>query len=542
MDMGLSPWSDVCSSGSVHCVLSELQTDRHSSVLHIGAIVTLLAIAIDPFSQQMVQYDQRLKSSSDATCTKIRAQRFSSAYTLVGTGVPITMTATPDYTIQAGILNALVAPYDALVQQTAVTCPTGNCTWEPMESIAICSTCNDLADQIVKYAEPGYQYSDLHKRLLTSWVPRNATTLQLPNGLYINNADGAPYHKPDDYTTTPNDELQGVFMTTFGTGNASRTNSFKSSDTLLWAMSFLKMQSSGNDTSQSSGWPNVSVSAIECGLTFCVNQYSSTIRNGVLYENVTRVSNSTRQPDSWQLINYSEPNLDDIHFDSYTTDSLIFNKTTSTWPRTDLMLGNGFNISWGAVNSFSSQFQSQFVAPNPINLTGHGNHTQDLDYTPINGFYKNQVNSYDTKATELSPAVLKILYDSSDLNDTFRGIARGMSNAIRAGADGTTKQTGVSYVMATYYRIEWPWIALHLFTIAGATLFILIVLVQSTRWGVPAWKSSALATLSKTPEIGDVLVGVGTTDEMEMIAKAHTVQLFHASSMAQGGTNYQARP
>lgn len=513
------------------------------SVLHIGAIVTLLAIAIDPFAQQMVQYDQRLKTLAIDTSANIRAQRFSRATTLVGTGLPITMTATADYTIQAGILNALIQPYNALIQQTAVTCPTGNCTWEPFESLAICSTCNNITDQMIKYAEPGYQYNDLRKRILTSWVPENATTLQLPNGVYINNADGAPYHKPEDGSYNPSDKLQVVFMTTFGTGNESRTNTFKSSDTLLWSMTFLKLQAASNNTPTAQGWPNISVSATECGLAFCVNQYSSAVRSGILYETETWVPKRDRHPDSWQLIDYSEPNLDGIHFDSYNMHSLEFNSSTSAWPRTDLMLGDNFNISWEAENSFSSQFQSQFVATRPINMTEHGNHARNLDYIPVNGYYKNEVNSNDANATEISPAMLQILYDSNDLNDTFRRIARGMSNAIRAGTDNETKQAGVSYVIATYYRIEWPWIALHLFVTVGATAFILIMIVQSAKGGVPIWKSSALATLSKIPEIGNVLVGVGTVNEMEARAKKHFVQLFeNTTPTTSGGDSGSTRP
>ncbi|KAF2729492.1 hypothetical protein EJ04DRAFT_502196 [Polyplosphaeria fusca] len=516
---------------------------KHISVLHIGAIVTLLAIALDPFSQQLVQYEQRLKSVANSASANVRAQRFSKATTLVGTGEPLTMTATADYTIQAGILNALIQPYDDLVQQTVVTCPTGNCTWEPFKSVAICSRCNDVGDKVTKHAELGYQYNDLRKRLLTSWVPENATTLQLPNGLYINNADGAPYHRPADDLYNPGDKIQTVLMTTFGTGNVSRTNTFKNSDTLLWAMSFLKMEAATNDTSRLQGWPNVSVSAVECGLTFCVNQYSSAVRRGVLYETEAPAPNTNRHADSWQLIDYLEPNVHNIHFDKYNENSLEFNSSTSSWPRTDLMLGDGFNISWEAVNSLSSQFQSQFLTPTPINMTEHGNYTGNLDYVPVNGFYKNEVNSDDPNAMAISPPVLQILYNSSDLNNTFRRIGRGMSNAIRAGGDGATKPVGISYVMATYYRIEWPWIALHILVTMGAVVFIVMMMMQSAKAGVPVWKSSSLAALSKTPEIGNVLVGVATVEEMEVRAEKHLVQLFATiPSVVAGRTNGTAGP
>lgn len=507
-----------------------------SSLLHIGALVTLLAIAVDPFSQQLVQYSQRLKSSVDGAATIARAQRFSRGITLVGT-------ATADYSIQAGIFNALIQEQYALVQQTSFTCPTSNCTWDPVESLAVCSTCNNLTSQLSRYNEPGFLYNDLHKRIVSSNVPENSTSLTLPNGLYINNIDGVPYHKPADHIDFVSGTVQAIFMISFGTSNASRKNSFKDSDSLLWAMSFLKMQASRNDTVHSDGWPNVPVLAVECSLSFCVKQYSSFVRHGILYETETSMTDFGRHPESWQLIDYTDNNLDGIHLDNYDIDSLKFNSSTSSVSRTDLMLGNDFNLSWEAVNSLSSQFQSRFAAPKPINITQCSNLTKDLDYSPINRFYKNQINSCEPNALEISPDILQLLHGSQDLNETFRRIARGLSNAIRAGDDNATIRTGASSVMTIYYRIQWPWIALHIIVITGAIVFIVVMMLQSAKGNIPIWKSSALASLSNIPKIGDVLVGMGVVEEMEERARTHLVQLFKNSILAQGGrTNASQQP
>jgi hypothetical protein len=78
----------------------------------------------------------------------------------------------------AAVLNAAVnlgAPssfYDITPR-----CPTGNCTWPLYQSLAICSTCNDLTSQLegipVELPEPGSNYT----------YP--ATNWTLSNGLYL---------------------------------------------------------------------------------------------------------------------------------------------------------------------------------------------------------------------------------------------------------------------------------------------------------------------------------------------------------------------
>ncbi|KAJ4300772.1 hypothetical protein N0V90_002860 [Kalmusia sp. IMI 367209] len=413
------------------------------------------------------------------------------------------MTSMADYSIQAGILNALIQPYNAIVQQTAFT----------------------------------YLYNDLHKRLNFIYLTKNATSAQLPNGLYINNVNGAPYNMPDDYDPPTQNISQFLSMTSFGTGNASRTNTFANSDSLLWAMGFLKLQAPETNSSHSNGWPNISINALECGLFYCVNEYSPTVRNGILEERETLVHNARRSSDSWSLIDYTYPNLDGIEIDNHSMNSLEFNNSTSSWSRTDLMLGDGFNLSWAAVTSLSSQFQSQFTSPKTINMSEHTSPLKAPNYIPINGFYKNQVMSYDSTAVEFSPSIMQILYDTSDLDDTFRRLARGLSNAIRAGSDDAEMRTGTSGVMTTYYRIWWPWITLHALVALGGMSFLLGTIIGSRASGVPIWKSSTLAMLSLTVSdmIGDTLVGVDLLEDMEAKASQHFLQLFDNRAERESG-------
>lgn len=63
--------------------------NANSGSLCLGALVVLLSIAADPFTQQLIQYRQGLVYTEDAKTTVPRAGRFAK-----GTGI-YTMTTVP---------------------------------------------------------------------------------------------------------------------------------------------------------------------------------------------------------------------------------------------------------------------------------------------------------------------------------------------------------------------------------------------------------------------------------------------------------------
>lgn len=195
-----------------------------------------------------------------------------------------------------------------------------------------------------------------------------------------------------------------------------------------------------------------------------------------------------------------------------------------------MSFGEGFNTSWAAVNTLSSQFQSQFTSQMAINTSDHNKYSNSRDYTPINGFYRSQINSEAPGAVDYSPSVMQIIYNSPDLNDTFRRLAKGLSNAIREGADNSTIQTGASGVMATYYRIQWPWIILNILFTLGGALWLQTTIRETKKARVPVWKSSVLALLSQKSYVGDVLDGLHSIEEMEAKASQHYLKLFGTKS------------
>lgn len=121
---------------------------------------------------------------------------------------------------------------------------------------------------------------------------------------------------------------------------------------------------------------------------------------------------------------------------------------------------------------------------------------------------------------------MQALFDNININETFRSLARSMSNAIRTGADNSTVQSGENWVMKTCYRIQWPWIALHVLLVFAGIAFLAITIIKTKQPRVPAWKSSSLALLSCSTEIGDVLAGIESIEMMKEKASQYRVRLF----------------
>jgi hypothetical protein len=98
---------------------------RSRPLASLGAVITILALAFDPFIQQIVQYPSILSSDSGTAASVRRSLNFS-----------INATST-DWlnAVSAGIWSGA----EPFAQQPS--CPSGNCTWMEYSSTGWCSKC-----------------------------------------------------------------------------------------------------------------------------------------------------------------------------------------------------------------------------------------------------------------------------------------------------------------------------------------------------------------------------------------------------------------
>lgn len=120
-----------------------LKLRHHHIVTSIGAFVTVMALAIDPVTQQILRYYSCSILNDGVNATIPR----TSAYDTVGVRI-ITVLNTLDIGMQSAINSGLYNP--TMSKDVSFNCPTGNCTFpSTYRSVGYCSKCTNITEQIV---------------------------------------------------------------------------------------------------------------------------------------------------------------------------------------------------------------------------------------------------------------------------------------------------------------------------------------------------------------------------------------------------------
>lgn len=203
-----------------------------SWLANIGAIITIAASAVDPFSQQIIQSQPCLWPVAGATAGIPKTQKF-------GAGI-FSPSIKPRITgsMQAAIYMSLLSPLQNSSAAVTANCRTGNCTFPDdgatFSTLAICQSCVDISDTIT--------YNTSH-----AYAHKPAT---IPSGAHV---DGY-------YTMFESLESSGWF-----------------SEKTIFAFEALMSRNVTNDT-------NVDDFAIACGITPCLKTFAANITDTIYQE------------------------------------------------------------------------------------------------------------------------------------------------------------------------------------------------------------------------------------------------------------------
>ncbi|CAG9989251.1 unnamed protein product [Clonostachys byssicola] len=510
--------------GSIRLLFS--QHFRGGLLVRLGALITLFTIALDPFAQQLVKLQNIQISRPGGQISQASRYSLGKAINLQamfyweadddGHLRADRFIADADVAMKAAGMFGLAADTQSVMQQTTLDCPGEACKFSKVASLAICSRCNNITSLLERTEEEGpplyskitSDRSNNHKRDTLRTRPR--TQYSLPNGLYLDNDDGSPHYF-------------GLYMTTLGTVNRTKTLTMADIDTLIWSQNIIKVV---NDTSATEEipWPNYEVHASECALYYCAKEYNFTVHNSTKTEtSSSEITDWKRNLESWQTDPWFKEKLE---LTPDVIDSVAYHPNNSFLPRTDLQLyvdvENGLARSWNlskdAVTGISYFVQTLFSMCMSQNCSDAPD-----EWVAPTGYYYHNLQGY----TEYEPAPSKILWEAKHINTTFANIARSMSNALQAGDDTKDSQIGTVIQSVTTYRIEWGWIALHCTTAVAMLSFFILTLLSRAPSGarVPVWKTSNLAILSRGPIVSDVLCDGQTLDQLERQAKLAQVSL-----------------
>ena len=478
-----------------------LLKSRHWAAL--GALVTVGTIAFDPFLQAVISnYGQmdtvatlndatigqslRIDSGTIIPMTGAAARdRATDVMYLMGTG------SRPDFGFISSVYNGFQNTSTFRNDAIGAECTTGNCSWPVFSSAAVCSSCENVSDQMQRIQRYGSKGTN---------VPIPGTSDGYGKGEFV--AFSLPYGNIRNYIgPLDNDEpgkptLQRTYMTANSTFEANRTISFQHLDTLL--MAILVMRASDDWLASKGVWEDSRPTATECALYLCANAYQSTSEDNLVREQLLG-SWAQRTTDSYKY-NPENAYFPDNSGAGAWVESLGSKLYDARVNRTDLQLVIPDELS----TNYPADMRRKFNVSHSFIFSAIG---YLISYTkqdrPINGFPAGSNNESAPDETwdmlgvpwlnDEMPPVVDALWNSTNLTRTFDNVARSLTNQIRNSSPN--RHQGELQKWTLHVHVEWAYLAYPVTILVAGILYVILTIVESTRLQLPVWKESALPTL-----------------------------------------------
>jgi hypothetical protein len=449
------------------------------SMAALGAAVTLFALALDPFFQQVVEFPERWRLQ-EATGSIPRALAYTPyvAGTQFDSGVN-NVQLDPN---MKGIANRFfydngtvpVAFGKGIRAEIPLACPDSNCTWTEYETLGICSQCEEAFDTL--------EFKCVRGPL--DWV--QMPTMDPDGGEYIypNGTACGWFLKGDtsilmagysvDKNTAHSDEvlreraqpIYDLFTREVLPGYPTKLNN--SRNPLAHAI----IVSGG-------GMENVRLNATptahECVISWCAKTLNSTYAEGVYTEDITHtVVNSSVGSSPWQAHELFDDDGISLGIDfEYVENVIIVGGKGEQYEIDNLTHVLTLSI-------FDDIFPSTYTVVNS---------TYDADSMLRDEQYLTQ--KIITRNLTYNPFV----YDN--VTEQMDNLAIALTNQMRSAPKNTEEITGPAFDLESYVDVRWAWLSLPLGLLAITFVFLVGTIIRSSTEleHVGVWKTSAIATL-----------------------------------------------
>lgn len=429
-----------------------------------GAVLSIVALAIGPFSQQIASYRSHVTTSIEGASVP-RALNYTGALH----GRSSSNGFVPILPMKSAVYNGLFAENGNPDGALPVTCSTGNCTFDPFETLAMCYSCTDMTSLMTRYCETG--------------TPADGNTSacgwQLPGGrAYLNKSSDVfsmtPYF-PSAYGDMPYTTImQLIFMGTESQAVANVLNPW----------------------------------ALQCSLSACIQTMNTTVTNGQLTENV--------------LGNFTNGTVVDINGANKSA------PVSLTSPSTNETFIISMEAKLAMVSWFSTIFQTGSASRSVeattqtisdgnviVNLTvGVSSGETFFDTDVVTAFYWNYYEY---------PGGIQLL---------MRDLAISMTVAMRSFM-GVAPHAGLAHSWESFVYVRWAFITLPIVVVVLTALFLGLTVWRTQRTGTRLWKSSALAVLlhGLDSDTRERIGGGGSLNDKKKRAEKLRVQLDDSSEV-----------
>ena len=437
---------------------------RCSDIASFGALITVLSLAFDPFMQQVIAYKPRSVHSGNTTLG--RTQVYDD-----------TTTGDASDFVSLKLRSAL---YSAIfdgdqVRTFTPSCPTGNCTWPPVTSLAFCSTCENVDPNTAMSCKTegnggeynNYVASKQCNYTISSALPGFEAPYESLDGgedsFYLVSVTSLTASAPDDLG-----DPQPLGIEIIGQKNP-------------WA-GFARA-TLGSTEATALDITNLTV----CALMPCLKTYTVSIVEGAL---------QSIEADTWRFQNWS------TNYTSPVGDLLYLPD-----PPENVVKGTNnmtFTITW-----YSAEGLMSILA------------------TAFNG----SVTKPSAGGLIFSSDIMQAIYLTDDLGHLMDNVAASISSYMRNVSSEPV--LGKVWTSETYVHVRWVWLILPMALAPASLLFLLTAIWASDKDKAGIWKSSGLATLFHGLESASYADDLHLQSDMDDTAKTVTVRLLRTDDGTQ---------
>ena len=478
---------DNASRGPWGALLLLIRT-KGRSLAALGAMITLVSLALDPFFQQVVDFPDRW-ALVNATGSIPRITRYSPFYV-------------PEFKqgMETSFINPALRPVvgqffidngtqpvpfgNGTRPDIPLSCPTNNCTWAEYETLGVCSQCTEVTDML--------EYACLFTKI--DWTTDQIGELDpttYPNatacGYFLNATSDAPVlmagYVVDNSTDGAIGEallVRSLPLTELSTKVPVFGGSVNFKHIVNPVLDALIV--SAVDGVESLVRKELPV-AHECVLAWCVQTIESTYSSGVYSEDITStfVNTTTESlPFPWE----SFP----VDIDGeYAGNVVLYTQNLTLRP--PMPHGNSTVVHSAVYESDNTTVSNVLQAfddyfPSYYTLKPNSNKPRLR--------YKNYDGGPSLRTLAFNP-----LLAPNNITRHMERLATAVTNVVRSDDMSKIMLSGDAYNHENYVSVRWEWLALPLGLLFSALVFLSATIVQSAIEGdrVGVWKTSAIATL-----------------------------------------------
>ncbi|KAF2475904.1 uncharacterized protein BDR25DRAFT_253533 [Lindgomyces ingoldianus] len=444
---------------------------RFMHIASLGCIVTILAIAIDPLTQQALSQPTRSIPVPTGTATIPRAQNYSLSMDALQDGDDYI--SAPNSLIGAMYIG-LYTPLDQEVAFPNPDCSTGNCTWTNYKSLGICQETKDVTKQRDSICSP--------------CTGKNASATQ------------SCHYACDMSTTFLNvSALRSQTLTRYSTEglpeNVSLSLGFED---IVWPVADVLMNYRNNFSSVGEK-PDKSTSMYETVFYFCMQEFSSGEESG---RPMTRMVNSTKRTTN-------------------RTVEAIGNRYTFM-PQLTI---HDDNTKEGETGEYTVEPEALLA----LSIAMYKAFQGGVSWADIITGTTEVGRVLGTIVDQSPKPTSRAQNDYTKIPEIMENVARALSNDLKIHPGNGTKvvvHDGTVLALESYISVTWPWLSLLFATVPLSILLLGLTMIRSANTHTTVWKTSSLPVLQILGQgvRGDLgkVEGIG---KMEMRAEYVKVEL-----------------